>query len=192
MQSNRKTREYGNILRSSLLVGMMGQHAGLHGSTTLQTDDTGIASGDMADVKDSRTKLRGRTKALHAFDLTEGLVGDDPSTEQIADKGGGKRWLYSSKRDWKNVGVVNGGPVLVKVPAESTGNRRGVRMPDGDEVWVHGTVIRCASDRVVVTHSAGKTVTLYSNNPDTYAKINGYTVEYAPVGSSKDWQQHSP
>jgi hypothetical protein len=193
VQSNHTTRTRGNILRSSLLIGMMGKHAGLRGSTTLQTDDTGSASGDMADVKESGTKLRG-TKALYAFDRTQGLVGDNPSTEQIANKGADKRWLYSSKGDWENIGVVNGGPVLVKVPAEGTGKviRQGVGMPDGDEIWVHGTVIRCDSDRIVVTHSAGKTVTLYSNNPDTYAKIIGYRVEYAPVGSSKDWQQHSP
>jgi hypothetical protein len=171
---------------------MAGKHAGMLGSTSLHTDDTPVASGDMADVKDSATKLRGRTKALIAFDVTEGLLDDSPSTEQSASKGDGKRWLYSSKRDWKNIGIMNGGPVLVKVPVEITGKRRGLAMPDGDEVWVNGTVIRCASDRIVVTHGGGKTLTLYSNNPDTYARINGYKVEYAPAGSSKDWQQHSP
>jgi hypothetical protein len=192
VQSKAGSRLHGKVLRSSVLIGMAGKHAGMLGSTSLHTDDTPVASGDMADVKDSATKLRGRTKALIAFDVTEGLLDDSPSTEQSASKGDGKRWLYSSKRDWKNIGIMNGGPVLVKVPVEITGKRRGLAMRDGDEVWVNGTVIRCASDRIVVTHGGGKTLTLYSNNPDTYARINGYKVEYAPAGSSKDWQQHSP
>eukprot|EP01043_Picozoa_sp_COSAG02_P025718 COSAG02_NODE_1454_length_12536_cov_347.064163_12_plen_125_part_01 len=103
VQSKAGSRLHGKVLRSSVFIGMAGKHAGMLGSTSLHTDDTPVASGDMADVKDSATKLRGRTKALIAFDVTEGLLDDSPSTEQSASKGDGKRWLYSSKRDWKNI-----------------------------------------------------------------------------------------
>lgn len=109
-----------------------------------------------------------------------------PPNQQDA-KTGNQR-LCSSKADWKDLGVVSGESVMVKVSAESA---RG-SLPDSAEVWAQGTVIRCASDRVVIEHSGGeKTETLYVNDPDTYSKINGYVVEYAPVGS-KDWKPHSP
>ena len=53
MQRNMPTRKFGKIVRSSVLIGMMGKNKGMLESTTIETDGTGVASGDMADAKDS-------------------------------------------------------------------------------------------------------------------------------------------
>lgn len=184
MQRRMPNRSFGKIVSSSVLIGLMGQNSGLLETATFETDDTGVASGDMADPNDSELKLRGRTKGLISFDIIDG-------SEQSASRGNGTRWLYSSTADWENIGIFNGGAVMVMVPTENVSS--GFSCGDeSDEIWVLGTVIRSASDRIVVSYRAGKTATFYSNNPDTYTKVSGFRVEYASAGSSTDWQRHSP
>ena len=153
-----RTKLLGKVVRSSLCINMLGRSTGLKESTSFETGDTDVASGDCTEENDSK---------------------------QEDSKGSGKRWLYRSKDDWENIGVVNGGPVLVKVPADNAESGISlVAKTEHGKVWVQGTVIRCAADRVIVTHSGGKTVTLYSSNPDTYSRINGFSVEYTHMGSS--------
>ena len=189
MEAKGNKRIRGKILRSSVLIGMMGKNSGLLENTSFETDKTNVASGDLADAKTSMAKLRSKTNAL----LNLGALNKDgPGSPKQKGKGGGKRWLYNSKAEWESFGVVNGGPVMVKVPKEGGTARDSSEATAVEELWVHGTVIASTPDRITVTYGGGKSLFLYSSNPESYSKINGFVAEYAPVGSSKNWQRHSP
>ena len=190
VESDGKHRLKGKIIRSSMLISVVGaKDKGLMDETTFQTDDSDVKSGDLADVKASIKKLKARTKVLVNFGAMDK---DGPGSPKQKGKKAGERWLYGSKADWALFGVVNGGPVMVRVPNVSPSMFDQSDDEPPKDVWVHGTVIKVAPDSVTVVHSNGKTETLYSNNPASYGNISGFSVEFAAAGTSKDWQSHSP